>query len=118
MSSPDRRLPLDFQLETQGGGSRRRVTHLVHDPALPPSAPPRLETWERSRVIGEGGQGIVLLQKCISRGPRENAERALKVIRCVGPEGDKARYVSELGTMARFSHERVGIYLCRETGSC
>lgn len=99
---------LDFQLETtKGGSSRRRVAHIVHDPDLPPSAAPRLEIWESAkRAIGRGGQGDVLLQTCTSDGPRCDAARVIKVIRCFDDEG-RRRYVRELETMVRFSHDKV-----------
>lgn len=98
---------LDFQLETQNGGSRRRVTHIIYDPDLPPSAPPRLEVWESVKEpIGEGGQGKVLLQTCTSDGPRHNTRRALKVIRCSDDDG-RRRYAREMETMVRFSHKKV-----------
>lgn len=107
---------LDFQLETQKGSSRRRVTHVIHDLDLPPFAAPRLETWESAKKsIGRGGQGEVLLQTCISDGPQCNAVRALKVIRCSDDDG-RHRCVRELETMVRFSHERVrecAAFLCK-----
>lgn len=100
---------LDYQLEMARGHSRRRVTHVVHDPALPPSAPPRLESWESAkRAIGRGGQGEVLLQTCTTEGPRHGTARALKVVRCFDDDG-RYRYVRELEAMVRFSHERVRV---------
>lgn len=100
------KLLLDYRLETKKGASRRRVTQVVHDPDLPPFAAPTLESWESSKkILGRGGQGEVLLQKCIS-GPRCNSMRALKVIRCFD-DGARRRHVRELETMVRFSHERV-----------
>lgn len=103
------KLVLDFQLESNSGASRRRVTHLVHDPSLPPFADPTAETWESARrAIGRGGQGEVLLQTCTSNGPRLNNVRALKVVRCL--DGDeRRRQIRELETMVRFSHERVSV---------
>lgn len=97
---------LDYQLEIQQG-NRRRVTQIIHDPDLPPSAPPTLEAWESAKQpIGKGGQGDVFLQKCTSSGPRHNTCRALKVIRCHDEDG-RRRFVRELEVMARFAHERV-----------
>lgn len=98
---------LRYKLEIQKG-DRRRVTHLVHDPDLPPSAPPRYEIWEsRRRPIGKGAQGEVYLQTCTSAGPLQNKCRALKVIRF--QDGDeRRRYVREIEIMGRFSDERVG----------
>lgn len=106
MSHPISETVLRYQLEIQQG-SRRRVTQIVHDPLLPPSAPPRLETWEsQKQPIGKGGQGNVFLQSCTSAGPRQNQCRALKVIRC--QDGDRQRrYMREIEIMAKFSDERV-----------
>lgn len=102
----------DYQLETRFGKSRHDVTHVVHDPDLPPSAPPLLDRWESHKeVIGSGGQGKVFLQSCTSGG-RRDAQRALKIIRCHGDDG-KRRYLRELETMVRFSHEKVLLVVVR-----
>lgn len=98
---------LDYQLDTRGS-TRRHVTHVIYDPDLPPSAPPRFELWERDKEpIGEGGQGRVFLQRCMSGG-RHYTIRAVKVIRSED-EGGKHRYLRELEAMIRFSHQNVRI---------
>jgi hypothetical protein len=97
---------LRYQLEIQRG-SRRRVTQIVHDAHLPPSAPPRLEVWESGKqLIGEGGQSEVFLQTCTSTGSLQNQCRAVKVIRCQDG-ARRRRYVREIEILAKFSDERV-----------
>lgn len=102
----------DYELETQRGSSRPHVTHIIHDPDLPLSAPPRLESWESAKhPIAAGGQGNVYVQKCTGGG-RRHTHRALKVIRCREGRDWKGRYLRELETMARFSHDKVGDSRC------
>lgn len=98
----------DYQLSTQRGKNRRYVVHVIRDPDLPPSAPPRSESWKSSKVpIGRGGQGKVFLQTCIG-GVRHYHQRAVKVIPYADDES-KRRYMRELETLVRFSHEKVCI---------
>ncbi|CAG9977323.1 unnamed protein product [Clonostachys byssicola] len=105
----------DYRLETQQAQNSRYVTHIVEDPDQPPSAPSRVEVWKTSRVpIGEGGQGKVYLQTCVSGG-RHHKLRALKTIQCDGEAGKK-RQVRELETMVKFSHERYSKYFVRMLG--
>lgn len=103
---------LDYHLTTRRSADRRLVTHIIHDPDLPPSTPPRSEQWERDREpIGEGGQGRVYLQRCTS-GARHYNLRAVKIIRYQDDHG-KHRYLRELETMIRFSHRNVRALVSR-----
>ncbi|CAH0045859.1 unnamed protein product [Clonostachys solani] len=105
----------DYRLETQHAQNPRYVTHIVEDPDQPPSAPSRVELWETSRFpIGEGGQGRVYLQTCVSGG-RHHKLRALKTIKCDGDAGTK-RQVRELETMVKFSHKKYSRYFVRMLG--
>ncbi|CAG9956842.1 unnamed protein product [Clonostachys rosea f. rosea IK726] len=105
----------DYRLETQIAQNSRYVTHVVEDPDQPPSAPSRVEVWKTSRFpIGEGGQGQVYLQTCVSGG-RHHEKRALKSIQYDGDAGKK-RQVRELETMVKFSHQKYSRYFVRMLG--
>lgn len=96
----------DFRLDIEIGKDPRRLSQLIHDPELPPWAPPRRESWERDQnPIGKGGQGEVYIQTC-GDGPQRGKQRALKVVRYCDSTS-RRRYVRELETMVRFSHQRV-----------
>jgi hypothetical protein len=95
----------DNKLETRFP-RKYEVIHLIDDPGLPPSAPPRQEHWRSGkRPIGGGGQGQVYLQTCIAGG-RHHTHRALKMIH-LQDGGGRRRYTRELEAITRFSHARV-----------
>ncbi|KAF5658588.1 CAMK kinase [Fusarium heterosporum] len=59
-------------------GSRREgpfTVHLHDDPEAPPMSPPRRERWEIVKPLGRGGQGEVVLERCVG-GLRNLTERA------------------------------------------
>lgn len=100
----------DYKLETEL--LKRYTVHKFNDPDAPPSSAQRSEYWEYSQSLGYGGQGKVILQKCV-KGIRHHTERAVKIIPLRdGNHGH--RYVQELETIIKFSHDRVCISLIYE----
>lgn len=104
----------DFKLETRYSG-RGQIVHFVNDPEAPALSAKVKEYWEREkRPIGRGGQGQVALQLCIS-GPQKNARRAVKKIP-LEDSATKRRYITELKTNIKFSHDRYSTHFVRTLG--
>ncbi|KAL2204883.1 kinase-like protein [Sarocladium strictum] len=102
----------DYKVELYDGSTRRLITHAIYDAHLSPSEPPRLETWEREKKpVAEGGQGKVYVQRCFAA----DTIRAVKVIRHKDNTG-RRRYLQELETMIRFSHQRYSRLFVRMLG--
>jgi len=66
----------------------------------------RSEYWEDSKLLGRGGFGDVVLQRCVE-GKRIHELRAVKKIAQSISQAKQFDYVSELETIAKFSHRRV-----------
>jgi hypothetical protein len=103
----DNKLPdlvRDYELETRFHGNI--IVHMFDDPDAPPSSPQRCERWETEKhPFGQGGQGAVFLQNCIS-GSRSYTQRAVKKIP-LQYVGRRRRYLREIETIIKFSHDRV-----------
>ncbi|KAH7162374.1 kinase-like domain-containing protein [Dactylonectria estremocensis] len=104
----------DYKLETRFP-KKREVIHIYDDPDAPPSSQQRLECWKsEKRPIGVGGQGEVFLQTCTSGG-RHYTHRAVKMIR-LQDGGARRRYIRELETIAKFSHDKYSKYFVKFLG--
>ncbi len=95
----------DYRLETRflDGGV---VEHSCEDPEAPPGSPLQVENWESGKLLGKGGQGRVLFQRCLTDG-RTHSCRAVKKMPLRGHRRAR-RYGRELESIFRFSHQRVG----------
>ncbi|KAH7129094.1 kinase-like domain-containing protein [Dactylonectria macrodidyma] len=102
----------DYKLATRL--DKRHTIHIFDDPDAPPSSPQRLEHWKQSRFLGRGGQGRVVLQTCAS-GSRSYTERAVKIIQ-LEDGGTRRRYVRELETIIKFSHDKYARYFVKMLG--
>ncbi|KAH8654240.1 kinase-like domain-containing protein [Ilyonectria robusta] len=102
----------DYELVTQFHG--RHTIHRFEDPDAPPSSPQRWEYWENEGRIGRGGQGEVFLQKCTS-GSRSYTQRAVKKIP-LPYDGGRRRYIREIETIIKFSHDRYSRYFAKTLG--
>jgi hypothetical protein len=97
----------DFKLETRFLGNGQ-IAHILSDANTSSLSPKVAETWTREkRFIGRGGQGRVILQTCTS-GSRVGAQRAVKIIP-FHPGSKRRRYIAELKTNIKFSHDKVKI---------
>jgi hypothetical protein len=68
----------------------------------------RHETWEREKILGYGGYGVVWLERKVNDdGPAQL--RAVKGIRISEPRTKGANYVRELEAMAKFSQDKVRV---------
>ncbi|KAK4059481.1 hypothetical protein Trihar35433_10757 [Trichoderma harzianum] len=104
----------DFKLATEFR-KRRQTVHFYNDPDAPPSSESRSEFWRREkRPIGQGGQGKVYLQTC-THGGRHYTQRAVKVIPLQAVSG-RRRYVGELETIIKFSHDKYSKYFVKSLG--
>ncbi|KAK4148863.1 kinase-like domain-containing protein [Chaetomidium leptoderma] len=65
----------------------------------------RSEYWEEGEPLARGGFGEVLLQRCV-KGKRTHELRAVKKITRSISQANQFDYVSELETIAKFSHRR------------
>lgn len=102
----DRRLDTRFN-------SHGQVVHIINDPVA--SGLKTKEIWVRNPdLLGRGGQGQVFLQECTS-GPRRGAQRAVKKIPFDG-ESAKRRFIEELKTQIKFSHDRYSQYFVKTLG--
>lgn len=95
----------DYKLATQF--DKGHTIHKFDDPDAHPSSPQRLEHWKKSRTLGHGAQGRVVLQTC-TRGGRSCPKRAVKMIQ-LQDGGTRRRYIRELETIIKFSHDKVRI---------
>ena len=100
----------DSKLEcTISSNSTVHVKH-VSDPATGLRRVRTEELWQRTKQLGQGGFGIVWLEKCTS-GPNNGKARAVKCIAKVLAEPSRASsvvdYNRELEAIAKFSQERV-----------
>lgn len=111
-SLPD--LLRDYKLVTRFNG--HHTIHIFDDPDASPSSPPRWEHWDKKRTLGRGGQGRVVLQTCTSGG-RSYTQRAVKMIR-LQDDGARQRYIRELETIIKFSHDKVRMLTSRRIGPC
>lgn len=104
----DNRLPehvRDCKLKTQFLGDGR-IAHILSDSNVSPLSPKVPEIWQREkRSIGRGGQGRVILQTCTS-GPQVGTQRAVKIIP-FQRGSTRRRYIAELKTNIKFSHDKV-----------
>jgi hypothetical protein len=66
----------------------------------------RTEVWKRGQKIGRGTFGDVYKEECIS-GRSKGSVRAVKTILLNGQSVRSGMYIQELGTIARFSQEKV-----------
>lgn len=65
----------------------------------------RFEYWEETGPLARGGFGEVSLQRCV-KGKLRHELRAVKKI--ARPRTKQFDFVTELETIAKFSHRRVG----------
>lgn len=66
----------------------------------------RSEHWEDDGLLGRGGFGDVLLQRCVE-GKHIHELRAVKKIARSISQAKQSDYMRELETIAKFSHRRV-----------
>ncbi|KAM0240236.1 hypothetical protein ACHAP5_007972 [Fusarium lateritium] len=102
----------DSRLETHYGGGL--TIHLRNDPHAPPLTPKRQERWKRVHTLGKGGQGQVVLEKCVDDKPILT-ERAVKKIR-LQTDDSRRRYEEELRTILKFSHDNYSQYFVKSFG--
>ena len=84
-------------------------THYESDPRSRKRAVPRLEYWQRHRVIGRGTYGSVRLEKCV-KGQRATdvGVRAVKQLStATRPSSQPLDYARELEAIAKFSQPKV-----------
>lgn len=93
----------DSRLETYYEGAL--TIHLRNDPRAPPLTQKQQERWKKVRTLGYGGQGQVVLEKCVDDKPAVT-ERAVKKIR-LQTDDSRRRYEEELATILKFSHDNV-----------
>lgn len=79
--------------------------HLRNDPHTRPLTQKQKESWKKVRTLGYGGQGQVVLEKCVEGKPAVT-ERAVKKIR-LQTDDSRRRYEEELATILKFSHDNV-----------
>ncbi|EXK79196.1 serine/threonine protein kinase [Fusarium oxysporum f. sp. raphani 54005] len=104
----------DFKITTRILDNRN-VIHFLDDPEAPPFAPKLEQHWEREKhPVGRGGQGRVYLQTC-TKGPAKGTIRAVKTLK-LQQDNQRQRYVSELSTIARFSHQKYSKYFVKTLG--
>ncbi|KAF5002729.1 hypothetical protein FGRMN_125 [Fusarium graminum] len=102
----------DYKLVTRREGIF--TVHLHDDPEAPPMSPPRRERWEIVKTLGRGGQGEVVLERCVG-GLRNLTERAVKKIPI--ERGDPRQiYKRELATIIKFSHDKYSRYFVKSLG--
>ncbi|RSM15123.1 hypothetical protein CDV31_005057 [Fusarium ambrosium] len=101
----------DYRLQTRFDKSH--TIHFFDDPDAPPSSPQRQEHWKKSRTLGHGGQGRVVLQTCTG-GSRGYTQRAVKMIPL--QEDGRQRYLRELETIIKFSHDKYAKYFAKTVG--
>ncbi|KAI6758275.1 hypothetical protein HG530_010515 [Fusarium avenaceum] len=95
----------DSRLETYYEGAL--TIHLRNDPRAPPLTQKQQERWKKVRTLGYGGQGQVVLEKCVDDKPAVT-ERAVKKIR-LQTDDPRRRYEEELATILKFSHDNRGL---------
>ncbi|KAM0215338.1 hypothetical protein ACHAQI_003122 [Fusarium lateritium] len=88
--------------------------HLRNDPHAPPLTQKRQERWKKDRTLGYGGQGQVVLEKCVDDKPIMT-ERAVKKIR-LQTDDSRRRYEEELATILKFSHDNYSQYFVKSLG--
>lgn len=93
----------DSRLETYYEGAL--TIHLRNDPHTRPLTQKQKESWKKVRTLGYGGQGQVVLEKCVEGKPAVT-ERAVKKIR-LQTDDSRRRYEEELATILKFSHDNV-----------
>ncbi|KAH6870970.1 kinase-like domain-containing protein [Thelonectria olida] len=104
----------DYKLETTFP-RKREIVHIYNDTNAPPSSQRRFEHWKSDkRPIGRGGQGRVFLQTCTSGG-RYYTHRAVKIIP-LQDGGGRRRYIRELETIVKFSHDKYSKYFVKSLG--
>lgn len=83
-------------------------THYESDPRSRKRAVPRLEYWQRHKIIGRGSYGSVRLEKCV-KGQRNGLEmRAVKQLSTArSPHSQPLDYTRELEAIAKFSQAKV-----------
>ena len=108
MASPDKlpELVRDSKLRTEIEG-----IHTVHTRPTARRSLSKRETWTLEGIIGQGGGGMVLLQRQ-SEGNNVGRQRAVKRIQFNSgfgkdPMSSIRRFVRELEASAKFSQEKV-----------
>lgn len=67
----------------------------------------REEHWKPERFLGRGGFGQVRLERCITKGTKQNSLRAVKIINKPLNPSESLDYNRELEAIAKFSNDRV-----------
>ncbi|CAJ0546703.1 Ff.00g013300.m01.CDS01 [Fusarium sp. VM40] len=88
--------------------------HLRNDPHTRPLTQKQKESWKKVRTLGYGGQGQVVLEKCVEGKPAVT-ERAVKKIR-LQTDDSRRRYEEELATILKFSHDNYSQYFVKSLG--
>jgi hypothetical protein len=98
----------DSKLKTQIMNDEYCVhTHYESNPSSRKRAVPRLEYWQRQKVIGRGSYGSVRLERCV-KGERDLQVRAVKQISTARPSSSKPLdYGRELEAVMKFSQPKV-----------
>lgn len=77
------------------------------DPRSQRRAVPRLEYWQRQKIIGRGSYGSVRLERCV-KGERDVRVRAVKQLSTARfPRQQPLDYTRELEAIAKFSQPKV-----------
>jgi hypothetical protein len=105
-------LPNDFVRDSELATeilSEELCVHTIHesDHLSGSRGAPRLEYWQRHKIIGRGSYGSVRLEKCV-KGRRDSQVRAVKQITIAGlPQAKSLDYSRELEAIAKFSQPKV-----------
>jgi hypothetical protein len=67
----------------------------------------REEHWKQERFLGRGGFGQVRLERCVTRGTKQGALRAVKIIDKPQHLASSLDFNRELEAIAKFSNRRV-----------
>jgi len=100
-------LVLDSRLRTHSRDSITIHSYLEIDEAGGRFA--REEHWKRERLIGGGGFGQVRLERCITRGMKQDSLRAVKSINKSFNPSQPLDFNRELEAIAKFSNDRVSL---------
>ena len=65
------------------------------------------EHWKSERFLGRGGFGQVRLERCITKGVKQDSLRAVKIISKPSNPYKSLDFNRELETIAKFSNSRV-----------
>ncbi|RDL30227.1 uncharacterized protein BP5553_10505 [Venustampulla echinocandica] len=107
-------LVLDSKLHTQFSDSATIHSFLETDRSGDRSC--RKEYWRQEKLLGRGGFGEVRLERCVTAGAKQDALRAVKVIKKQLITGISPDLNRELEAIAKFSQDRYQRWFVKSFG--